>query len=68
MNHQLSSLRSFGFAGKLFPTLDPNELLKVHTANFFLIDDLGGTTANHYTDVAMNFVTNSDNNLNRVEF
>jgi len=44
-------LRGFGFAGKLFPTMNPN--LKVETANFFLIDDLGGTNAKHYTDVEM---------------
>jgi hypothetical protein len=44
-------LRGFGLAGKLFPTLNENEIVK--TANFFLIDDLGGTKAAHYTDVEM---------------
>lgn len=43
--------RGFGLAGKLFPTLNENEIVK--TANFFLIDDLGGTKASHYTDVEM---------------
>ncbi|MBT7609299.1 MAG: hypothetical protein HN576_06055 [Bacteriovoracaceae bacterium] len=46
-------LRGFGFAGKLFP-IDENDLNpKVKTANFFLVDDLGGTKADHYTDVEM---------------
>jgi hypothetical protein len=42
--------RGFGFAGKIFPTLDPDELVK--TANFVCIDDLGGTLAKRFTDVA----------------
>ena len=46
-------IRAFGFAGKLFPTSNPTQLNKEHTANFFAIDDLGGTDALHYTDVAM---------------
>ena len=44
-------LRGFGLAGKLFPTTNGNTI--VNTANFFLIDDLGGTKAAHYTDVEM---------------
>jgi hypothetical protein len=48
---KVGNLRGFGFAGKLFPTTDDNAL--VETANFFLIDDLGGTRAKHYTDVEM---------------
>jgi hypothetical protein len=43
--------RGFGFAGKIFPTLDPDEVVK--TANFITIDDLGGTLAPRYTDVAL---------------
>ncbi|MCF6245594.1 MAG: hypothetical protein L3J43_11245, partial [Sulfurovum sp.] len=46
-------IRAFGFAGKLFPTTSPTQINKEHTANFFAIDDLGGTDALHYTDVAM---------------
>ncbi len=46
-------IRAFGFAGKLFPTSNPAQPNKEHTANFFVIDDLGGTDALHYTDVAM---------------
>ena len=46
-------IRAFGFAGKLFPTSNPKQPNKEYTANFFAIDDLGGTTALHYTDVAM---------------
>ena len=43
--------RGFGFAGKIFPTQDPNAVVK--TANFFAIDVLTGTKANHYLDVAL---------------
>ncbi|MGE3608629.1 MAG: hypothetical protein AB7I27_03495 [Bacteriovoracaceae bacterium] len=44
-------LRGFGLAGKIFPTLDPNEVVK--TANFFTADDLGGTSINHFTETAL---------------
>lgn len=43
--------RGFGFAGKIFPTLDPGE--RVKTVNFICIDNLGGTFAERYTDVAL---------------
>jgi len=47
------NFRGFGLAGKLFPVVDRASTQKVKTANFFLVDDLGGTKAEHYTDVAM---------------
>lgn len=43
--------RAFGLAGKLFPTSNFDE--KTETANFFLVDDLGGTKASHYAGVEM---------------
>ncbi|MFM8316712.1 MAG: hypothetical protein ACKOA8_20720 [Deltaproteobacteria bacterium] len=43
--------RSFGFAGKLFPTLDPNAKTSYSTANFFTVDDLGGTLADSYLEL-----------------
>src|SRR5258708_23037803 len=43
--------RGFGLAGKIFPTLDPGEV--VRAANFITIDDLAGTFANRFTDVAL---------------
>ena len=46
-------IRAFGFAGKLFPTTNKKQINTEHTANFFAIDDLGGTDALHYTDVVM---------------
>ena len=46
-------IRAFGLAGKLFPTMNPTQLNTESTANFFVIDDLGGTDAKHYTDVAL---------------
>jgi hypothetical protein len=47
------SYRGFGFAGKLFPTDDPAHTDALETANFFLVDDLGGTTLEHYLDAPM---------------
>ena len=52
-NTRQGEIRSFGFAGKIFPTMNPHQVLQENTANFFLIDDLGGTRAKHYTDVAL---------------
>lgn len=52
-NTRSGQLRSFGFAGKIFPTMDPLKTNLESTANFFLIDDLGGTKAKHYTDVTL---------------
>jgi hypothetical protein len=43
--------RAFGLAGKIFPTLNGEEI--VETANFFTVDDLGGTKAKHFTDVTL---------------
>ena len=50
---QRGDIRAFGFAGKLFPTTNVKKSNSEHTANFFAIDDLGGTDALHYTDVSM---------------
>ncbi|MCG8462016.1 MAG: hypothetical protein MI919_37510 [Holophagales bacterium] len=43
--------RGFGFAGKIFPTLDPSQHVK--PANFFVLDDFSGTYARHFADVEM---------------
>ncbi len=40
--------RGFGFAGKVFPTMDPNEVVK--TGNFFTIDVLLGTMLDRVLD------------------
>ena len=45
--------RGFGFAGKIYPINDPFHTEKLITANFFAIDNLAGTLADHYTDVAL---------------
>lgn len=52
-NTKSGQLRSFGFAGKIFPTMNPIKTNMGNTANFFLIDDLGGTRARHFTDVTL---------------
>jgi hypothetical protein len=43
--------RSFGFAGKIFPTLDGSAELTTKTANFFTVDDLGGTMSESFLDL-----------------
>jgi hypothetical protein len=48
-----NSTRAFGFAGKIFPTTNPNQISKPASANFFLIDDLGGTNAKYYRNVSL---------------
>ncbi|MCX6052974.1 MAG: hypothetical protein NTZ60_10775 [Campylobacterales bacterium] len=52
-NTKSGDTRAFGFAGKLFPTTNPNSKNSEQSANFFLIDDLGGTNSKHYTDVQL---------------
>lgn len=52
-NTKSGETRAFGLAGKLFPTINPTQKNSEPTANFFVIDDLGGTDAKHFTDVAM---------------
>jgi len=52
MSNTLSDdTRAFGFAGKIFPTLNKNKINNQKSANFFLIDDLGGTKEKNYTNV-----------------
>lgn len=46
-----SSRRGFGFAGKLFPTMDPQK--PVSTENFFSVDVLMGTKNKFFLDTAM---------------
>ena len=43
--------RGFGFAGKIFPTLDTNE--QVHTADFLMLDSFVGSPARFYSDVGI---------------
>lgn len=43
--------RAFALAGKLFPTLDPKE--KVHTANFFAMENFLGTHDEHFLDAEL---------------
>lgn len=42
--------RSFGFAGKIYPTNDPEHAEPLKTANFFTINNLGGEKLDHYLD------------------
>lgn len=43
--------RAFGLAGKLYPTSDENDPRLLKTANFFTIDDLGGTDSQSFLDL-----------------
>ena len=52
-NTESGSTRAFGFAGKLFATMEADKQNTQPSANFFLIEDLGGTDASHYLDVAL---------------
>ena len=52
-NTKQGEIRAFGVAGKLFPSTDPLEINSLPTANFFVIDDLGGTLAEQFADVAL---------------
>jgi hypothetical protein len=45
--------RAFGFAGKIYPTSDAKDPRNLKTANFFTVDDLGGTRAEHFLDVGL---------------
>ena len=52
-NTKRGEIRAFGLAGKLFPSMDPLTLNTTPSANFFLIDDLGGTDAEYFGDVSL---------------
>ncbi|WP_323118254.1 hypothetical protein [Burkholderia alba] len=51
-NEKRSQLRSFGLAGKIFPTLDPNQVVK--TGNFHAISDAPGAPIAHFLDAVIN--------------
>jgi hypothetical protein len=44
-------IRAFGLAGKVFPSLDGSHIAP--SANFFVIDDNGGTETRHFQDAIM---------------
>ncbi|MDO9235026.1 MAG: hypothetical protein Q7U28_03200 [Aquabacterium sp.] len=45
--------RAFGIAGKIFPTTNEGHAQPLHTANFFVIDNLGGTLTPNFLDSAL---------------
>jgi hypothetical protein len=45
--------RSYGLVLKLYPTVDEHHDTLLPTANVFLVDDLGGTTASHLIEVEL---------------
>jgi hypothetical protein len=48
---RVGGYRSFGIAGKIFPTSDVNDAAAYKTANFFTVDDLGGTDSDSFLDL-----------------
>lgn len=48
---QRGAKRAFALAGKIFPTLDPQQ--RVHTANFFAMENALGTDDDHFLDAVM---------------
>jgi hypothetical protein len=52
-NTKSGEIRAFGLAAKLFPTTNPLQINKEPSANFFAIDDLGGTKAKYFSDVTL---------------
>ncbi len=49
-NTKANENRAFGFAGKIFLTEDEFHKQPLKTANFFTIEDLGGTRKKHFLD------------------
>lgn len=50
-NAEVGEYRAFGLAGKLFPTSNPQDPTPYQTANFFTVDDLGGTKSKSFLDL-----------------
>jgi hypothetical protein len=46
-------MRSLSMVGKLFPTIDPDHVLPMRTANFMTQDDIGGSDAGYINDVEL---------------
>lgn len=58
---QRGEKRAFGIAGKIFPTENPDQQEPTKTANFFVIDNLGGTYTPNFLDTELtNDITNID--------
>jgi hypothetical protein len=52
MGHtEVGSYRAFGLAGKIYPTTNPLDQDSYRTANFFTVDDLGGTDSGSFLDL-----------------
>ena len=46
-------LRFMGLAGKLYPTSDPGHQAPLPTANFFMLENLGGSHTSHFVDATL---------------
>lgn len=50
-NGKRGDWRAFGLAGKIFPTTNAKDAGSYETANFFTVDDLGGTGADSFLEL-----------------
>lgn len=48
--HRPNKLRLMGLAGKLYPTTDPQHAEPLPTANFFTLENIGGSHTPHFVD------------------
>ncbi len=51
--HRPGRLRLLGLAGKLYPTRDPGHTEPLPTANFVILENLGGTHTRHFVDATL---------------
>lgn len=52
-------VRSLALVGKLFPTVNPDHVEPLRTANFFTQQDIGGDTTNYVNDVELRNAPNT---------
>jgi hypothetical protein len=52
-------LRSLAFVGKLFPTVNPDHVDPLRTANFFTQQDIGGDNTDHVNDAELRNAPNT---------
>ena len=52
-------VRSLSLVGKLFPTVNPDHVEPLRTANFFTQQDIGGDTTDHVNDVELRNAPNT---------
>jgi len=59
METRRGHVRSLSLVGKLFPTVNPDHVEPLRTANFFTQQDIGGDTTDHVNDVELRNAPNT---------